>query len=135
MTPEKQRIAIAEACGWTDVRRPIDDSYHTIGTETLEWLMGRVAGVKLGERVHKPLPDYLNDLNAMHEAEKTLTDRQWFHEIKDSQEGEICYWTCLWHITACDSKTNGSGRLRHSATAAQRAEAFLRTIGKWGDSQ
>jgi hypothetical protein len=116
MTPEEQRIAIAEACG--------------LSTFPLNATWGRGL-CERDDGTPTTLPDYPNDLNAMHEVEKTLTDRQWFHEIKDSQEGEICYWTCLWHIVARDSKTNGSTRLRHEATARQRAEAFLRTLNLW----
>jgi len=125
MTPEKQRIAIAEACGWTDVRRPIDDSYHTIVTETLEWLMGRVAGVKPSERVHKPLPDYLNDLNAMHEAISALTPNR--------QEYFVCVLDRMLHGGRASDLSEQFLSLH--ATAAQRAEAFLKTIGKWEDSQ
>ena len=59
-------------------------------------------------------PDYLNDLNAMHEAEKVLTDKQAI--LYDSILDLISGWT-------------------FHRTAAQRAEAFLRTIGKWEDSK
>jgi hypothetical protein len=61
------------------------------------------------------LPDYLNDLNAMHEAENQLdtsTDQ-------NTTGSYAAYAECL----AWDGG--------YSATAAQRAEAFLRTINKW----
>jgi hypothetical protein len=63
------------------------------------------------------LPDYLNDLNAMHEAEKMLTESQsaqYERRLMGSRSfvGAAEFW--IYH-----------------ATAAQRAEAFLRTIGKW----
>jgi hypothetical protein len=61
-----------------------------------------------------PLPDYLNDLNAMHEAQKILTY---------AQGGEMTLWITRIH-------GDGYGP-QLFATAAQRAEAFLRTIGKW----
>lgn len=60
------------------------------------------------------LPDYLTDLNAMHEAEKVLTGHQWTD-----------YANVLTDIGPC------SRRGMIHATAAQRAEAFLRTVGKW----
>ena len=61
------------------------------------------------------LPDYLNDLNAMHEAEKTLRNEQRFEFYKQL-------------LKACeDSETVNTIH----ATAAQRAEAFLKTLGKW----
>ena len=59
-------------------------------------------------------PDYLNDLNAMHEAEKVLTDEQ-------KRE----YRICLFRLCDCYA-----GREVH-ATAAQRAEAFLKTLNLW----
>ena len=60
-----QEIAIAKVCGWTHtktVHNPDPSAYgtHPIHTADVAWDL--------------PLPDYLNDLNAMHEAEKTLTD-------------------------------------------------------------
>lgn len=64
------------------------------------------------------LPDYLNDLNAMHEVEKTLTDKA--HEE---------FRLNLYDVIGDDS------RLIVSSTAAQRAEAFLLTIGKWEESK
>jgi hypothetical protein len=65
------------------------------------------------------LPDYLNDLNAMHEAEKVLSRGEGYHQ----KGGFGLYKTALAEV--CDEQ--------HpiDATAAQRAEAFLRTIGKW----
>ena len=59
------------------------------------------------------LPDYCIDLNAMHEAENVLTNIQ--------QEE---YWDFLWSLTGSEFE------LCH-ANARQRAEAFLKTIGKW----
>jgi len=88
VTPEAQRIAIAEACG--------EDSDSI---------------------VRELIPDYLTDLNAMHEAEKVLNEKQ-DHIMNDT----------LWDM--CE----GRKYLWH-ATAAQRAEAFLRTIGKWEESK
>jgi hypothetical protein len=99
MTPEAQQIAIAEACGLSDISK--------IG----EQLMHGGTGIFLN------VPDYLNDLNAMHEAEKILTHDQAdsFTEFLWSQyPGHVLFDSYIWH-----------------ATAAQRAEAFLRTIGKW----
>jgi len=59
-----------------------------------------------------------NDLNAMHEAEKTLTPDQ-----KDEYARRLCDINCCMEMSIewdCAS-----------ATARQRAEAFLKTIGKW----
>ncbi len=68
------------------------------------------------------LPDYLNDLNAMHEAEKTLDDDL---DLDYSENIEIA--------TGARWGANNSYDMSkyRSATAEQRAEAFLRSIGKW----
>ena len=109
MTNEQQRIAIAEACGWE--LRPYGDM--------LVWYnpKGHACPVERDHR-NKCLPNYLNDLNAMHEAEKTLTDKA--HEE---------FRLNLYEVLGDDS------RLIVSSTAAQRAEAFLLTIGKWEEAK
>jgi len=62
-------------------------------------------------------PDYCADLNAMHEAEKVLTKHQ----------RESIYPRIMggWRNPAKPIY----------ATARQRAEAFLRTLGKWEEVQ
>jgi len=103
MTPEQQRIAIAEACGWA----PDPFGYHVKDP----------AGIT-GPRFRlDELPDYLNDLNAMHEAEKGL-DATRQNEYSYQLEAACCPREYGWH-----------------ATAAQRAEAFLRTIDKWEETE
>ena len=94
MTPEQQRIAIAEACSEDN------DSI--------------VRGL---------IPDYPFDLNAMHEAEKIIP-RQLFH-VDYWQKGYGRFQQILSSLTITP----------YSATAAQRAEAFLRTIGKWEEAK
>lgn len=69
-------------------------------------------GVGHGE--YEP-PDYLNDLNAMHEAEKVLGEPK-------------CYEYVDYLPSHYQGRTNFA--LAH-ATAAQRAEAFLRTLNLW----
>ena len=59
MTPEAQRIAIAEACGWSYEKN------ETYAPDGAFWWSK-----------NPEFPDYLNDLNAMHEAENTLTYEQ-----------------------------------------------------------
>jgi hypothetical protein len=61
--------------------------------------------------------NYHGDLNAMHEAEKTLTEDQ-----RD-----------LYYPRNLGSWENPTAPIY--STAAQRAEAFLRTIGKWEDGE
>ena len=95
MSPEAQRIAIAEACGW---------KAHVDG-------LGYYQGVHPALMGGRAIPDYLNDLNAMHEAEKILD----YNQLIDME----------------DSVSFRFAVLPFHATAAQRAEAFLLTIGKW----
>ena len=104
MSPEKQRIAIAEACGWV---RHGDEGIFGCWDDPQHY-------------TRADCPDYLNDLNAMHEAEGVLNGLL-----------VLKYTTELRAITG-----GGSGSFSHiHGTAAQRAEAFLRTLGKWEDEQ
>jgi hypothetical protein len=93
MTNKQINIAIAEAVGWEG---------HPVFID----VMGNHYPVGLP-------PDYCNDLNAMHEAEKVLTSEQ-----IDK------------YVTILCLEIQPEPKLHH-ATAQQRAEAFLRTIGKW----
>ncbi len=119
MTPEAQRIAIAEACGWK-FRREFTNS---VGGLVKEWIKEGIGSAMIWE-----LPDYLNDLNAMHEAEKALTgdDRSKYFDFLSllscdgrpkakTKEDEL--WEMSWFCCR--------------APAAQRAEALLRTLGLW----
>lgn len=129
MSPEKQRIAIAEACGWKSVGYSLAGlgGYAPRGYEQNplpspeahpeDWRLR--FDKKIGEQWFS-LPDYLNDLNAMHEAEKILTEEDQWKQI-------------LLLAGNPDETKMGLIELRKvvRATAAQRAEAFLKTIGKW----
>ena len=109
MKKEAQRIAIARACGWEGIK--LHWVYHSdTSTEGCNTLKGLLDGSL------KVVPDYLNDLNAMHEAEKVLDNYQidqYIYELDEIFDPE-------------KSKTP-------LATAAQRAEAFLKTLNLWTD--
>jgi len=62
--------------------------------------------------------DYCNDLNAMHEAEEVLGSEALFE----------AYYLKLYDVTH-------STLWPIRATARQRAEAFLKTLGKWEEVQ
>jgi hypothetical protein len=119
MTPEAQRILIAEFCGWLIHGCAHENSGHRysapLGTSPF---LGRHA-----------LPDYLNDLNAMHEAESLLS-REQLAKLAD-------FLTITTNARESATLPEGFERLAECigiiahATAAQRAEALLRTIGKW----
>lgn len=106
MKPELQRIKIAEACGWV------------------------LDHIRNGAMYYLPEKDFhvgdpLNDLNAMAEAEKILNERQ--------------RQTYAWQIIRLARKQAGIDEHESHypvpfvlfATAAQRAEAFLRTLNLW----
>ncbi len=108
MTDEQINAAIAEACGWVpDCDRGICwDQY--------------------GNAIITP-PNYCADLNAMHEAEATL-----------SVSCRLDYPTVLLRVLfELDKYTwYATGGFTHiTTTARQRAEAFLRTLGKWQEEQ
>jgi len=117
MKPEQQRIAIAEACGYRNIalREDPDEGFGPLLT-----------GFKNDNQFDEQIPDYLNSLNAMHKAEKTLDFEQ-----SELFEDELC------DVTFKDNDgLENPLPCRFSvchATAAQRAEAFLKTIGKWID--
>jgi len=105
LTNEQKRIKIAEACGWTQH----SDGYWSNLTLTPRGSVSASA-----------LPDYLNDLNAMHEAEKMLTEEQkhkYLDYLSTFTEGrrdeDYVWWDTVF------------------ATASQRAEAFGRTLNLW----
>jgi hypothetical protein len=95
MTEEQINRAIAEACDICHVAKVVP-MYKT----PQGWVLD--------------CPDYCNDLNAMHEAEKTLTSAQ------------LLDYVALLFDATYESTL---------ATARQRAEAFLRTLGKWEEVQ
>lgn len=101
MTPEAQRIAIAEAC-----------------PEVFRVIHGKVYW-----KNDDGLCDPLNDLNAMHEAEKLVTDWRRYSDrlMRIVQAADITLY----------SDSVGARYRTAGATAAQKAEAFLKAIGKW----
>lgn len=112
MTAEAQRIAIAEACPFVIKNSSMDNYVWKWHNETIPF-------------------NPLNDLNAMHEAETGLTDEQWFRYLKllsgQTDADDRTWPTCYLDLEVV--------RKCVSATAAQREEAFLRTIGKWVESE
>ena len=107
MTDSEINQAIAEACGWERTDR------WTCGwmMRSSEWPDGMPGNI----------PAFTTDLNAMHEAEAWL----------ESHQSNKChsYVVKLRHVIYHNGVV-GEFRLAH-ATARQRSEAFLRTLGKW----
>jgi len=105
MNQEKQRIAIAEACG--------KGRYEPIVHE-LPFVKWKRDGVACAA----PPPDYLNSLDAMHEAESIL----------DWNQMNVYQNT---HLRRMLTESGWMCR----PTAAQRAEAFLKTLGLWTEEE
>jgi hypothetical protein len=145
MTPEAQRIAIAEACGWRFEKKPrvgmlsklpcwhitspegVTRTHHQRIFQTINGLDS--VSVMWEDSLEDGLrecsvPDYLNDLNAMREAEKEgLTDTQWdkfCHTLFDIVHPWDDCCSFEWIVSAiCQS------------TPSQHAEAFLKTLNLW----
>ena len=101
MTDEQINISIAEARGW---------KYEKNETHAPD---GSFWWSKEPE-----FPNYLNDLNAMHEAEKVFDTALYCRYINE----------------LCDLTIKGNNSM-YMATARQRAEAFLKTIEKWNSNK
>lgn len=67
-------------------------------------------------------PNFATDLNAMHEAEKAL--KTWDHYTNYHAWLGYCGGNKIVQLHECIT-----------ATARQRAEAFLRTLGKWEEGK
>lgn len=107
MSEEEINVAIAECCGWdTD---PVEAHPWT---SRGQWVIKPWDGKRELYSKIMNMPNYCGDLNAMHEAEKLLRPPFW----KDYS---------IWQIYIDHFEEDPH------ATAAQRAEAFLRTLGKW----
>jgi hypothetical protein len=65
--------------------------------------------------------DYCADLNAMHEAEKVLNG--------------LDKWRYALRLTEVTQSQSSDDMSFFCATARQRAEAFLRTLGKWKEGE
>ena len=104
MTNEQINIAIAKACGMRGVWEKKITSCGCDG----QWDYFNPQGNRL--------PDYCNDLNAMHEAEKVFDTALYCRYINE----------------LCDLTIKGNNSM-YMATARQRAVAFLKAINKWED--
>jgi hypothetical protein len=112
MTDEQINITIAEHCGWTYIEE-LDNTYIDYSNSKRDKIWGGI-NPKTGDDDF--IPDYCNDLNAMHEAEKTL-----------GADIDAYADRCL----------EAAGILRIDTvllTARDKAEAFLKAIGEWEDS-
>lgn len=107
MSPEAQRTAIAEACGWT--------GFHKESHAAITYLWGYDSEFE-HPKTRRIVPDYLNDLNDMHEAERVIL---------------INYGTWTSYVAELKIQSAKHGLPHFHLPAAQRAEAFLRTLNLW----
>lgn len=120
MKPELQIMKIAEACGYID-------PYVTTSGSVIAWANRNEDGKTWGT---VGVPNYLDDLNAMHDA--CYYEFDGFPLVNPSIYAEAlldvvirdtnipCIEGCFYHI---------------NATASQRAEAFLKAIGQWEETE
>jgi hypothetical protein len=113
MTDEQINIAIAEECEWEDI------------AFNRGW-------IKAGDgKTQCVIPNYCKDLNAMHEAENAKempwnSDYSWWL-------GRVC--TTQRGFDPDKQEEIEQIKIGQFATARQRAEAFLKTIGKWKEGK
>ena len=104
MKQEEQQIKIAEFLGWKVDKRCYGSRIFALWGDSPK-----------PPHMYEKVPDFINDLNAMHEAEKHLMDHA--NAWED-------YCILLRRGYARPDGAIGS-------TAAQRAEAFLKTLNLW----
>lgn len=128
MTPQQQRIALAEWAGWTFIHgeSELDPDKDRIG-----YLAGNPPdsgrSAPYPQMYKDEVPDYLSDLNAVHELVSKLSDSQY--------DGEDGFTATLAFVTQGKDAPELGWKFRpmQEATAAQRCEALLRTLGLWKD--
>jgi len=109
LTPEQINTAIAEFCGWTNIRS--GPSYPLHGYLNCHRLF--------------PIPNYHGDLNACRKA---------LSHLLESQQSEYQKSDIAFRVDFALTRIMATQRPRLPvicATAPQICEALLRTIGKW----
>src|ERR1700723_1909251 len=107
LSPEEKRSKIALACGW----KRWQDHEALMANEPFKWIWTPPHDHDIRSQQDDP-PDYLNDLNAMHEAEKSLSADD-FYDYGYRYLPLICNYSSTFH-----------------AEASHRADAFLLTISQ-----
>lgn len=127
MSDEEMREAIGIACGWTfhDCDYAPKD-----GGAVFEkfWIrpgviLEELTANDIAWREGRSLPDYINSLDAMHEAEKTLTDEQHY-------DFRVELWAVTQPTEIRKIASLDHNRAYASATARQRALAFIQAIDR-----
>lgn len=111
MTQEEKRIKLAETAGWKVHPK---DRFIVIPPNSPHSVQPL-----------STIPDYFNDLNAVHELEKVLADR-----CKEND-----YWFFIRELLGFSDAQSDWDEVDHfkavHATAAQRCEALGKTLNLW----
>lgn len=151
MSPKKQRIAIIEALGWSK-----SSGFMEYDGGKLPWTMWNRKGQEVGD---DEIPDYLNDLNAIHNDVEPLilkSTKPYSSRVQDHEPWR--YQTHLRKIVGAELREERvlSGTKDEDgveivlityvyasyaeslkvirATASQKAEAILKTLNKWEET-
>lgn len=132
LTDEQLNIAVAEACGrfWhsfycprckRNIRYfdPVTPEEAKVRNEEISGAGYHMPAGGCGEKLQTCIPDYLTDLNAMHEVEKGLTREQ------QNQYMIAIHYTVFGRDL---KRVPGFIWANFTATARQRASAFLRVV-------
>jgi len=125
MTPEEKRIAIAKSLGWkTRYSESAEDDVIQSPDNKIYFSWTHKNGYKRKRKLNflDVIPDYLNDLNSMHEIEKKLIEDNKYFSNEDGYGGTN-YIDRL--INIC-----GNYEKAYHANSRERADAYLKLIGK-----
>lgn len=118
-----QQIAIATAMGWKDIEI-YTPPFNAMDGEKQQPVFAR--GHRTKNSIWMSLPEYTESQDLMHEVLSTLDQEGQFEFFYNLNEvvGLVDPFSPAWlKEFACFALIN--------ATAAQKAEAYLKTIGKW----
>ncbi len=116
MTQEEKTIKLAEAAGFTDIMLPM--GFHQ--------QMSDEKSKECGGRWRFEIPNYFEDLNAVHELQAKLTNDQQFefvYNLNEVLEFVPLSSPASYKEVVLFAFTN--------ATAAERCEAIGKTLGLW----
>lgn len=127
LTELEKSIKIAEVCGAKWMEDSFGNPALAMGDQIL-CLRQREDGDKECLTISFSMPDYFGSLDAMHEAEKVLTDEQWMLFMQEM-------FTILdkdWEVFIdCVSMPLGSLIDLQKASAGKHAEAFGKSLLLW----
>lgn len=116
MTDDELRIKVAGLCGWAEDKEAWSLDYHG-----RFWSRGGIIARE------SRLPDYPNSLDAMHEAEATLTKEQQDQYIDNLLRLVVIPFEAEYGVQLNDTDTTWT--ILH-ANAQQRARAFVETFSR-----